>query len=357
MKDFLHFARVIHGKIHERMSEQFLAFELFFQRLRNPKAVFLILTPQHGNLGDHAIATSEADLLNALKIPYIEVTGRHLQILNKCGHLNVMNGCTILINGGGNLGTLWIGVERLIRSVIQNNPKSKILVFPSTIFYENSPEGEEELRKSVSIYGAHQNLFLYAREPISFDVMQKLYGNVRLAPDMVLRLDKSDPKRVREGCVLCLRSDLEKTLSQRENDIIISSAKEMFGDHLRFLDMVQGNNISIANRSVELEKQFDSFRNAELVITDRLHGMIFSAVTGTPCIVVKSKSPKVLGCGEWVKNLPYIRYCENLSDIRHIYESIPKQDWKYDPKKLMPLYKQLTDELIQITKGSPYGNC
>ena len=38
------------------------------------------------------------------------------------------------------------------------------------------------------------------------------------------------------------------------------------------------------NREQLLKQKIEEFQSAELVITDRLHGMIFSVITGTPCI-------------------------------------------------------------------------
>ena len=58
---------------------------------------------------------------------------------------------------------------------------------------------------------------------------------------------------------------------------------------------------------------FNKFRNSKLVITDRLHGMVFSAITKTPCIVTKSLDHKVIGTYEWIKNLNYIKLVEDLS--------------------------------------------
>lgn len=98
---------------------------------------------KYGNLGDHAIAFSEAEMLQKEKILYIELTGSLLQKLERHNLLNVMNGYNILINGGGNLGTLWSKVEKLQREVIIANPDSGIFIFPNTIYYEQIQWGKE----------------------------------------------------------------------------------------------------------------------------------------------------------------------------------------------------------------------
>lgn len=354
MKDPFYFARVIHGRLHERIVKNKPRHALFFQRIKHPRAVFLILTPEHGNLGDHAIAKAETDLLTALNIPYIEVTGLTLNKLSKC--LNVMNGRPILINGGGNLGTLWPDVETLIRSIILSNKRSKILLFPSTIYYENDPEGNQEKERSVTIYGSHPDLTLYARERLSYELMQNLYRNVKIAPDMVLRLNECRTACIRKGCILCLRSDLERTMSAMDYAALREIVEEQFPDCTRSLDMEQHRAIPISDRYTALERQFDAFRHAELVVTDRLHGMIFCAITGTPCVVLNSKSPKVLGCYAWIKDLPYIRFCDDAGKIAQIYQDMPKRDWYYEPEKLLPYYENLKYDILRISRGKRYAD-
>ena len=61
------------------------------------------------------------------------------------------------------------------------------------------------------------------------------------------------------------------------------------------------------------------FCDAKLVITDRLHGMIFAAISETPCIVFSNYNHKVGGTYEWIKQLPYIRYVENMGEAKKKY--------------------------------------
>lgn len=86
-------------------------------------------------------------------------------------------------------------------------------------------------------------------------------------------------------------------------------------------DMCIDHNVLPENRLAELEKQFETFRRAELVITDRLHGMIFAAITGTPCAVFFSMSHKVKGIYDWcLSGVEYIQHVENCADIAAFYE-------------------------------------
>ena len=353
MKDLLYPLRVMHGNLYEWKKNKLPLIE---ERFRNPKAVYLVFTPEHDNLGDHAIAQSETEWLKALGIQYIEVTGKTLEKWRRYNALNIMNGRSILIHGGGYLGTIWPESEALLRAIISNNPRSEILLLPNTVFYEEDDTGRREMEGSSVLYNRHEHLKLYAREKTSYETMKLLYRDVAIAPDMVLRMNKCIPGIRRNGCILCLRSDREKTRSEQTDTIIEAQVRELFGDRIRRIDMIVSRQIPIEDRDLELEQQFDAFRHAELVITDRLHGMIFCAITGTPCVVLNSKSPKVLGCYAWIKDLPYIRFCDDAVKIKQIYQDIPKREWYYEPEKLLPYYEDLKYDLLRISRGKRYAD-
>ena len=68
-------------------------------------------------------------------------------------------------------------------------------------------------------------------------------------------------------------------------------------------------------REFEVERKFDEFRRARLVITDRLHGMIFAAITGTPCIALNNSSGKVEGVWSlWLRHLDYVKFVREAAD-------------------------------------------
>ena len=345
MKDILYPLRRLHGRIREFRT---IAWPILKARIHNPKAVFLVLTPEHENLGDHAIALAETNMLGKIGVPYIELTGDKLSCLYYTNWLKVMNGRPILINGGGNLGTLWYDVESVTRKIISDNQKSPIYVLPNTFYYEDSPWGKEELEKSIQLYGKHPNLHIYAREKGSYEAMSGIYRNVKLVPDMVLSLNMSGEDQKRDGCLLCLRNDCEKTRTDEDESVIFQQATVLFGEKVRYTDMCVDHSIPIENREKELSQKFDEFRGSSLVITDRLHGMIFCAITGTPCIVIDSKSPKVRGCYEWIRKLDYIRFADNMSQIVNEYYEIPKSIHKYDKSHLEHYYQELSDDILRI---------
>ena len=174
--------------------------------------------------------------------------------------------------------------------------------------------------------------------------------SVGLAPDMVMSLKEDRTTVKRSGCILLLRSDCEKTRTDETDTYIRDFISAYFKDNATWSDTVVPNEISIKRRNTELEMFFDKLRSFELVITDRLHGMILAAITGTPCIVLNSKSPKVLGCYEWIKHLDYIRVCENPAMIGEVYEELPKGNQVYHNESLAFHYRNLINDIRNIFK-------
>ena len=351
-KDILYPLRRLHGILHEQrlwIQEHFaLKKELKRKFLQQPDAIFLIFTPTHTNMGDHAIAWAETQMLQKAGIPYIELTGSEIFKMQSHHFLHMMNGRPIIFNGGGYLGTLWFNVEIATRKIIENNPNSPIAILPNTIYYEDSDWGREELEKSVRIYNAHPNLTIFAREKVSYEKMKTLYKNVYLMPDMVLSLDEYKEDAKRKGCMICLRRVCEKTRTEEQEVQILDQVRELFGEAVRFSDMCIDHNVPPESRRMALDDKFEEFRSAELVVTDRLHAMIFSAITGTPCIVVDSKSPKVRGCYEWIRHLDHIKFADSMSQIAEIYRSMCLAV-KFDNSGLEKDYQELV-ELIQAIR-------
>jgi pyruvyl transferase EpsI len=96
----------------------------------------------------------------------------------------------------------------------------------------------------------------------------------------------------------------------------------------------------------------EHFRTAQLVVTDRLHGMIFAAVAETPCVVIKSKSYKIEGCYEWLRHLKYIKCIDNVVDLEQACEEVLQvENVRYDNERLMPYFTELIDLMKKTESG------
>ncbi len=288
-----------------------------FEKYADKKKIFHLSTPQHGNMGDHAIVYATSKYLKDKFPDYeiVEVYRIDIYKYAKAIKKSMEKDDFIVLIGGGNMGNLWIEEERDRRFIIKVFHDTKIISMPQTISFTNNSNGEKECLKTKKIYNAHKNLTVIAREEKSYLIMKELLKNnkVLLNPDMVLYLnDMFKPKfNNRKGIMTCIRSDKESVLGDKKKELI-KKLKNKYNEVFVY-DTVINRKVLKENREKELMDMFNKFRNSKLVITDRLHGMVFSAITKTPCIVTKSLDHKVIGTYEWIKNLNYIKLVEDLS--------------------------------------------
>lgn len=314
---------------------------------QNP--VFLVFTPSHKNLGDHAIAWAETKLLSDMDVDFYEITGDLLYPLASYGYIKLLNGSKILVTGGGNLGNLWPDIERMNRIIVKSNPDSMICFFPNSICYSQDAAGEESFVTTKQIYNSHKNLYFYAREELSFQIMSRHYKNVKLVPDMVLSINESVPcSKKREGCVLCLREDVEKLLTEEEESRLRRELAGFFDKKVRISGTLADNHVSKEQRISAVQNKLEEYKSTELIVTDRLHGMIFAAITGTKCVVLNSRSRKLKGCYAWIQSLGYVRFADRVEDVIPLYTSMPDYPCTYDNQIILDKMEQLKSDLAEL---------
>ena len=311
---------------------------------KSPK-IILIGTPEHGNLGDHAIAEAELDYFrdHYSSIEVVEITGQHYRHRSDKIKNKVKKDDIVCITGGGFLGDLWMIEEEMVRNIIQTFDENRMYIFPSTIHFRDDENGQKELDKSIDIYSKHKDLHIVLRDQASISVAHMLLGEhaddrIIHTPDIVLYMNKTEQEHRRSGLLLCFRDDKEKILIA-EDEHKIKRLADKLGTRCHYTNTVVPINIRIDERAVALEKKYDEFRSAQMVITDRLHGMIFSAITGTPCIALNNLSGKVKGVYAWISHLPYVVCVDSINDIENLMEPMMKLGTQvYDEKSMRVKY-------------------
>ena len=312
----------------------------------NKKKIYIINTPLHTNIGDSAIAYAhnlflEKNIGDDYKI--VEVTSEEWLRFRKVLGLIVRKRDIIMQLGGGNMGYEWFNEEIERRRIIEQFPNNKMIIFPQTIYYGDSQEGKKEFENSKKIYNSHKDLHLIAREKVSYEIMKEAYPNcdVILTPDIVLSMDKLDNPYKREGITFCFRKDVEKVLSKEDEQYVIDECKKI-SDKVFYTDMISERFVTKENRVEIIMDKFKDFQKSELVITDRLHGMVFCAISGTPCIVFGNYNQKVKGTYEWIKDLDYIRYIDTVDGVKDCLEELIKnKDGQFDKSKYESRYEQI----------------
>lgn len=355
-KDFLYLFSRLRGYAHKLLvkfkKELEMAIYLLFPV---GKKVIIPGTPEHRNLGDSAIVIAERKFFERYGIPtnrIKEITfseyRRHRNLIRWLTRKNVI----IAQLGGGNMGDQWLEEEKLHRELLIDFPENNQIIFPQTIFYTSTVFGESERLRSVEYYNARKKLILFSREKRSFKIMKSLYPEtpIFLAPDIVLSVTK-DIFEIREQqrneVLLCLRNDVERSMTQAEQDQVKKYLKLHNYCYVE-TDMYSDCPITKDNRAVCVNRKMNEFASVKIVITDRLHGMIFSAITGTPCIAFGNYNYKVEGTYEWIKYLGYIRFVDTVDEMEKIFpELILLENCDYDNTPLLPYFEKIADILKQ----------
>ena len=321
--------------------------------------IMLISTPSHGNLGDHAIYIAELQLLQKLhpKIKFIDLNDRQIGRIENIYAINTPPNIVIAVHGGGFLGSLWPQCEYRFRRTLQAFPNNKVIVFPQTITFDvTTKEGKAFLRESQKIYSAHRKLTIFVREKKSFAFMQQYFPTVKciLVPDIVTILDISLKEEKRNGILFCMRHDLEKTLDKNSFDFMQKVVHQKYpNEEIMFTDTVIGEeNIYLESKENKkyVIKKMEEFKRSKLVVTDRLHGMIFAALTDTPCIAINNTNGKVQAVYDWIRSNEYIRFVNSMENFKSQLESLDLQKQYHYNKVLIekafaPLFKEL-EEMI-----------
>lgn len=311
-----------------------------YNQYKNKKKVFIMQTPTHNNLGDHAIAYAEIQFQKKYLKDYIYIEIPFEDVFKKAKYIkdSIKKDDFIFIIGGGNMGDMYSYEEYVRRFIITYFKDFNVISFPQTISFEDDMIGKWQLNKSIKAYSKNSNLLIIAREEKSYKKMKEFYknNNVMLTPDIVLSLDKRI-NCVRKGVVTCLRNDMECAMNETFKKRLLEKLKSKYKDMI-ITDTITKYDISVEEREEELHNIWNRFSRAEVVITDRLHGMIFCAITSTPCIVFGNSNHKIeQSYKNWLSDLKYIRFLKD-NDVDAIMNEV--------------------DELIKLSHGKlMFNNC
>lgn len=273
------------------------------------KKIWLIGTPEFGNLGDHKISETEWEILLSMYPRQIihEITMNEYwecrdKLQKSIGHSDIL-----VFHGGGNVGNLWPKSEYIRRNAFQTWREQKKIIM-HRFAEQNLPCRSILTPDTVMFHKPHRKWFI------------KQYG-----------------------VVVCLRDDKEKALSDKDVQYIVSLSEKKF-ENVKRIDTV-GEKQTKNSRSAALEKFMDQIRHAELIITDRLHCMIFCALEGVPCIALDNNYNKIAGGYQWLKNLEYIEYIQDMKKLESRLGIARRHRYRYPVKEYRKLFEPLLREL------------
>ena len=316
----------------------------FYHRVfgKNRKHVVILATPVHGNLGDHAIVAGERAAL-AKAFPerkLVEIPNDLYLRAPKLAKRFIKKTDIVVIDGGGNLGTLWPQEDDKITGIIESFSHNRLIVFPQTCFYDPETAYKARLERNRRVYERAKQLTVMLRDRASNDFFREAFPHVNAAfvPDIVLALQPEVPCIERTDALLCFRTDHERVLTE-ETGRQIRTKLESLGIGVKNTSTIVDRMVTQETRERELQAKWQEFSASRLVITDRLHAMIFAAITATACIAVDNKSKKVSGVYEWLRDIPYVYYCDSPAQVcetidRALNGEPPKERYAY-PAQLL----------------------
>lgn len=216
----------------------------------------------------------------------------------------------------------WFTYYSLIRRF-----KNRFIILPQTInFY--APVVKEKAKKAFS---NRNNLIILCRDEVSYSIAQDLFEGTKLFlyPDIVTSLIGTKQYRVkREGILFIIRNDIERHYSNSE----IACLKERFaGKRIGQIDTT----IEVSHKEIKKHRDklvwecIEKIATYQVVITDRYHGTIFSAIASTPVIVINSADHKLSSGVKWFPQEQFgdaVQYASNLDDAYAKAENILKMN-------------------------------
>lgn len=315
---------------------------------KRPKILYLD-APDYGNLGDQAIALAINKFaeehfsdFDFYELSYAEYPNYEKFILE-----NITEKDIIFLTGGGNMGNYYRLYEAVRRRIIAKFPKNLIVVFPQTIDYSQNIFGKLSSKKSSKVYSKHSKMILCAREQKSFEIMKDLYGKntVLLCADVVLTLKPYDFGLERTGLATCLRNDIERALSEEQHEDIIKCLSK-YGTVAELTTTYNGK-IDKSNREEIIIERLREFSKNKLVVTDRLHGMIFCAITNTPCVAFDNTNKKIKGVYKHLDNNDFVCALEDKTLLEEKTDKlITIRDASFESSDVTQLVEKIKDSYV-----------
>lgn len=313
--------------------------------------VWLLGTPDYRNMGDQCIAEEEICFLREIMPDRCIVEFSEIELKKKKYEQSnrILPSQPVFLQGGGNLGTLWPNHDKCRREILSKIKGNPVVIFPQSIWFSNDAEGQKALAEAAEIYKG-DNILLCCRDSVSYRFAQE-YFDCRsiLVPDMVLWESRQKPKtQERYGAMTLLRNDKERNLTDDNQVAIESILSERFRSLEVYDTVLKSEKVTRENRTAMIDDLIQRISSVECVVTDRLHGMILCAVSGTPCVAFGNGYHKIEAFYEWLKDLKYIRFIHRTDELADAIDEVCSCTERIYPENEM---REEFGELIRSIAG------
>lgn len=224
---------------------------------------------------------------------------------------------------------------------------NKFVILPQTVnFYT-----PVVIQRASKRFGNKKNLTLLCRDEVSYGKAKEMFGTTKLLlyPDIVTSLiGTRQYNNSRSGVLFCMRDDIEAFYSPND----IAKLMKRFGDiRMEKIDTT----LKIPSREMKshrdklINQMIEKISTFKVVITDRYHGTIFSAIANTPVVVINSADHKLSSGVNWFPKKVFgdnILFADDLDDA---FVKAKAMLEKNDLKKNLPYFKDnYWDKLANI---------
>lgn len=333
------------------------------KKSKKKRHIIMLDTPEHGNLGDHAIVYVQRLFLeeNMQHTEIFEFTNSDWYYMRSRLASVMQKDDVIIIPGGGFIGTLWEREEDMLIDIMETLADNPIIIFPQTVYFSGDCKGKQEISRFKTAVENCKNITIFARDEMSYIFLKSEIGmqddTCMLVPDIVTYYQPAFDTERKKRILWVLRKDIEQVISES----FLASFSEWLNDEklrdytVTDTSTVLDHHVSKNEREQELRQKLCEFSQAALVITDRLHGMLFAAITGTPCIALDNVSKKVSGQYAWLRHLPYIRQVQPEEISKDLVEEmLALKNQSYSNDELKKYYRQMAELITEKGKGAAF---
>lgn len=315
-------------------------------RSKSEGTILLGLIPTHQNLGDYALYLSALQFIKDFYPNHTILELTILEMPNKIFEFrNSMNSNTdlVFLIGGGNMGSRYL-IEEFNRQVIFYVFRDfKRIQLPQSSSYENNLKGKLILKISQLIFQLNKDkILITSRDEKSFHFFKSKFNTkVLFFPDTVLYLKFSNNSPRTEKVLYCIRDDEESKFNSQERKKIKKIIHDKFSCVENFDTINKDTNCS---NEVAFDKLINNISTSKLVITDRLHGVIFAFITNTNVIALPTCDHKLIDFFNWIKDFETTNFVSNITELENLLNRIQFANFK-NSNVFESNFKQLKNEI------------
>lgn len=119
-----------------------------------------------------------------------------------------------------------------------------------------------------------------------------------------------------------------------------------------FTNNLYSSEINKIERNMVVGEQLIKFAKSKVIVTDRLHGLIFALITNTPCIVISSYNQKLKEFTDMLKDNKSIIFIDkdisklekNLEALYNLEDNTIKNDFSKELNKVADIIKGFNEK-------------